>query len=148
MSLINFDLVPFLLLQLNYFAIILLYAIIIIGDGMIKRKYDAATMIIKKLNNESFMTYKEIAELTGYHEKYILKLKKDILERKIRLEHGNTNRKPINTISPKEEHYICDLYKRSHASIRQFSRFYSKRSYACIYNVLKRNDLLKNSEER
>ncbi len=88
------------------------------------------------------MTYKEIAQVTGYHEKYILKLKKDILEKKISLEHGNKNRKPVNAISREEEEYICSLYKRSRASIRQFSRFYSKRSYACVYNVLKRNGLL------
>ena len=40
---------------------------------MNKRKYDAASLIIKKLKNDTYMTYKEIAELTGYHEKYILK---------------------------------------------------------------------------
>ncbi len=114
---------------------------------MNRRKYDAATMIIKKIKNESFMTYKEIAQLTGYHEKYILKLKKDILNKDIKLEHGNKNKEPINKINAKEEKYICELYKRSHASIRQFSRFYSKRSYACIYNVLKRNNLLEGKTE-
>ena len=109
---------------------------------MNRRKYDAAKMIIDKIKGKSFMTYKEIAHLTGYHEKYILKLKKEILNKEIKLEHGNTNKEPINKIDAKEEKYICDLYKRSNASIRQFSRFYSKRSYACIYNVLKRNNLL------
>lgn len=113
---------------------------------MNKKKYDAATMIIDKIKNESFMTYKEIAQLTGYHEKYILKLKKEILNKTISLEHGNKNKEPINKITKEEEKYICDLYKRSHASIRQFSRFYSRRSYACIYNVLKRNGLLDNNE--
>ena len=29
------------------------------------------------------------------------------------------------------------LYKRSNASIRQFCRFYGRRSYSCIYNVIK-----------
>lgn len=109
---------------------------------MNKRKYDAAVMIIKKLKNDTYMTYKEIAELTGYHEKYILKLKREILNSEFSLEHGNKNKKPVNTISKEEEEYICSLFKRSRASIRQFSRFYSKRSYACIYNVLKRNGLL------
>lgn len=113
---------------------------------MSQRKYDAATLIIKKMKNETFMSYKEIAELTGYHPKYISKLKKEIQERKIKVQHGNKNKKPVNTISQKEEKFICDLYKRSHASIRQFSRFYSKRSYACIYNVLKRNGLLDKEE--
>lgn len=113
---------------------------------MNNRKYEAANLIIKKLNNDTYMTYKEIADLTGYHEKYLLKLKKEIINKEFSLEHGNKNRKPINTISKEEEDYICSLYKRSKASIRQFSRFYSKRSYACIYNVLKRNGLLESVE--
>lgn len=117
------------------------------GGVMNNRKVEAATLIVKKLNNESYMTYKEIAQLTGYHEKYILKLKREILNNEFSLEHGNKNRKPINTISKEEEEYICSLYRRSRASIRKFSRFYSKRSYACIYNVLKRNDLL-NKEKK
>lgn len=109
---------------------------------MSQKKYDAATLIIKRLKGESFMTYKEIAQLTGYHPKYILKLKREILNKDIRIQHGNKNRKPVNTISEEEQKYICDLYRRSHATIRQFSRFYSKRSYSCIYSVLKRNGLL------
>lgn len=113
---------------------------------MNNRKYEAANLIIKKLNNDTYMTYKEIADLTGYHEKYLLKLKREIINKEFSLEHGNKNRKPINTISKEEEDYICSLYKRSKASIRQFSRFYSKRSYACIYNVLKRNGLLESVE--
>lgn len=112
---------------------------------MNKRKYDAATLILKKLKSDTYMTYKEIAELTGYHEKYILKLKKEILNKEFSLEHGNKNKRPVNAINEKEEEYICSLYRRSKASIRQFSRFYSKRSYACIYNVLKRNGLLEKS---
>jgi len=114
---------------------------------MSQKKYDAATLIIKKIKGETFMTYKEIAELTGYHPKYISKLKNEILNREIKIQHGNKNRKPVNTISEKEEKYICDLYKRSHASIRQFSRFYSKRSYSCIYNVLKKHGLLEPEEK-
>ena len=114
---------------------------------MSQRKYDAATLIVKKIKGETFMSYLEIAELTGYHPKYICKLKKEILNNEIRIQHGNKNKRPHNIISEEEEKYICDLFKRSHASIRQFSRFYSKRSYACIYNVLKRNGLLKGKEE-
>lgn len=109
---------------------------------MSQRKYDAATLIIKKIKGETFLSYKEIADLTGYHPKYISKLKKEILNREIKITHGNKGKKPVNTITAEEEKYICDLYKRSHASIRAFSRFYSKRSYTCIYNVLKKHGLL------
>ena len=101
------------------------------------KKEQAASLIIKKLNNESFMSYVDIASITGYHPKYILKLKKEILDGNISFEHGNKNRKPINAMSDDEKAKIINLYKRSHASIRQFCKFYSRRSYSCIYNVIK-----------
>lgn len=101
------------------------------------RKEEAVKLIKRKMNNESFLSYIEIAEITGYHPKYILKLKKEIINGKISLVHGNKNRKPVNTISDDEKKKIISLYKRSNASIRQFCRFYARRSYSCIYNIIK-----------
>ena len=43
------------------------------------RKEEAVKMMKSKMANDSFYTYKEIAEITGYHPKYLLKLKKEIL---------------------------------------------------------------------
>ena len=106
------------------------------------RKEEAVKLITKKLSGETFLSYEEIATVTGYHPKYVLKLKKEILNNEIALEHGNKNRKPVNTISDAEKKYIIDLYRRSNASIRKFYKFYGKRSYSCIYNVLKEADLL------
>ena len=45
-------------------------------NKMNKKEY-AYKLINDKLNNDTFLTYKEIANITGYHEKYILKLKKE-----------------------------------------------------------------------
>lgn len=113
------------------------------------RKEEAVKLINKKINGETFMSYEEIATVSGYHPKYILKLKKDILNNKISLEHGNKNRKPVNTISEQEKKYIIDLYRRSNVSIRRFCKFYGKRSYSCIYNVLKEANLVhKNSRPK
>ena len=39
------------------------------------KKEEAVKLINEKLNNQTFLTYKEIATITGYHPKYILKLK-------------------------------------------------------------------------
>lgn len=100
------------------------------------QKEEAIDLIKKKLNKNSFYTYKEIAEITGYHPKYILRLKKEIIEGTITLEHGNKNRKPINAISDEERQKIVNLYKRSNASIRRFCKFYGRRSYSCVYNVI------------
>ncbi len=101
------------------------------------RKKEAIEMIKRIEEGKSYFTYKQVAEITGYHDKYLLKLKKDYENGTLSFEHGNKNRKPINTITEEEKKYIIDLYKRSNASIRQFCRFYGKRSYSCIWHVLK-----------
>ena len=106
------------------------------------RKSDAIDLMKKVMSGESYLTYKEIAKITGYHEKYLLKLKKDLEEGTISLVHGNTNKKPVNTITEEEKKYIIRLYKRSNASIRKFCKFYKKRSYSCIWHVLKEEGLI------
>lgn len=101
------------------------------------KKMEAVQLIKRKIAGKSIYSYKEIAEITGYHPKYLLKLKKQILDDTISLEHGNKNRKPINAMSEEEKEKIITLYKRSNASIRKFCRFYGSRSYSCVYNVIK-----------
>ncbi len=101
------------------------------------KKQEAIELINKKLKGDTFLTYKEIAQITGYHPKYILKLKKDILNNNISLVHGNKNRKPANALSEEEKNKIINLYKKSTVSIRRFCKFYNRRSYSCIYNTLK-----------
>lgn len=106
------------------------------------KKLEASKLIADKLRGKTYLTYLEIAEITGYHPKYILKLKKDILEGRISFEHGNKNKEPINKMTEKEKKYIIDLYKRSRVSIRKFCKFYNRRSYSCIYGVLEEAGLL------
>ena len=115
---------------------------------MSKNKELAVKYIKEKLENKSFLSYIEIADITGFHPKYILKLKKEILDGTISLEHGNKNRKPINTISDDEKNKIINLYKRSNASIRRFYKFYGKRSYSCIYNILNEAGLIKKEDKQ
>lgn len=109
------------------------------------KKIEAAKLIADKLRNKTFLTYQEIADITGYHPKYILKLKKEILEGNISFEHGNKNKEPINKMDDKEKQYIINLYKRSNASVRKFCQFYHRRSYSCVYGVLKEAGLLDKS---
>lgn len=106
------------------------------------RKQLAVELIQAKLAKKTFLNYKEIAEVTGYHPKYILKLKKEVLNGTIKLVHGNKNRTPINVMSEEEKQYIITLYKKSNVSIRKFCNFYNRRSYSCIYNLLKENGLI------
>ncbi len=105
-------------------------------------KKEAIKLINDKLNNKTFLTYNEIAELTGYHPKYILKLKKEVMNGTAKLEHGNKNRVPANVMSEDEKQKIIALYKKSNVSIRKFCNFYNRRSYSCIYNLLKENGLV------
>lgn len=109
---------------------------------MDSERNQAIQLIKDKIDGKSSLSYVDIAKLTNYHPKYILKLKRDIINNNFSYEHGNKNRKPINTIPLEEEQKIVNLYKRSNASIRRFCKFYGKRSYSCVYNVLKRNGLI------
>ncbi len=106
------------------------------------KKQDAVDLIKRVMAGDSYLTYKEVAQITGYHEKYLLKLKKEIEEGTISMVHGNTNRKPKNTITDEEKKYIIELYKRSNTTIRKFCKFYAKRSYSCIWHVLKEEGLI------
>lgn len=108
-----------------------------------KKKELAVKLINDKINGKTFLNYKEIADITGYHPKYILKLKKEVLDGSISLVHGNKNRIPANIMSDEEKQKIISLYKKSNVSIRKFCNFYNNRSYSCIYNLLKENNLLK-----
>lgn len=112
------------------------------------KKEIAIKWIERKLRNESFFTYDEIAELTGYHPKYLLKLKKQVIDGTISSMHGNTQKKPHNALSEEEVQYIINLYKRSHVSIKKFYKFYGKRSYSCIYNTLDRAGLIKKQNKK
>ena len=107
------------------------------------KKEEAVKLIKTKIKKETFLTYKEIAQITGYHPKYILKLKKEVLDGTVIFVHGNTNRVPANIMSEEERHKIIELYKKSNVSIRKFCKFYNSRSYSCIYNLLRKEGLLK-----
>lgn len=109
---------------------------------MAKDRNLAISLIKDKLSKNTTLTYHEIAELSEFHPKYILKLKREIIDNSISLVHGNKFRKPINAISSIEEGEIVSLYQRSHASVKKFAKFYGKRSYSCIYNVLKKHNLI------
>lgn len=114
------------------------------GDSMKKNKEEAIKLITKKLKNDSYLTYEEISIITGYHTKYLFKLKNDILNGTISLEHGNKNKKPHNAMTEEEKEKIRQLYARSSASIRKFCKFYGKHSYSCIYNIV--HDIQNKSE--
>lgn len=113
---------------------------------MRSKKQQAVDLIKKKISGNSFMSFKEIADVTGYHPKYLLRLKKEVLEGTVHVEHQAKNKRGNRAISKEEEEKIVNLYKRANASIRKFAKFYGRRSYSCIYNVLDRNGLIEKDE--
>ncbi len=110
-----------------------------------KNKQEAIKLITKKIKNDSYLTYEEISIITGYHTKYLFKLKNEILDGTVSLVHGNKNKKPHNAMTEEEVEKIKQLYKRSSASIRKFCKFYGKHSYSCIYNIV--HDIEKDSKK-
>ena len=110
------------------------------------KKEEAVKLIQDKMNKKTFLTYKEIADITGYHPKYILKLKKEVIHGTVYFIHGIKNRIPANIMSEEERQKIIKLYKKSNVSIRKFCKFYNRRSYSCIYNLLKSEGLLKSTK--
>ena len=66
------------------------------------KKEEAVKLIEEKMNKKTFLSYKEIADITGYHPKYILKLKKEVINGTISFVHGNKNRIPANIMSEEE----------------------------------------------
>ena len=107
-----------------------------------KNKEEAIKLLKKKIEKKTYMSYDDISCITGYHKKYLIKLKNDIQNNTISLEHGNKNKKPHNALCEEEINKIKQLYLRSNASIRKFYKFYGKHSYSCIYNIV--HDIEKN----
>ena len=87
------------------------------------RKADAIELMKRVMSGESYLNYKEIAKITGYHEKYLLKLKKELEAGTISLVHGNTNRKPKNTISDETKNKILELRRSYEYEISNFKHF-------------------------
>lgn len=121
---------------------------IYLGDFMKYNKSETVALLEGKLTGKLKLTYEEIANITGYHPKYLLKLKKEMMNDTIRLEHGNKNKVSYKAIPKEEEEKIVNLYRRSNASVRKFCKFYGRRSYSCIYYILKKNGLLNQKERK
>ena len=129
-----------------YMGLFLKNITIVIARGVnMTKKEEAVKLIHDKMNKKTFLTYKEIADITGYHPKYILKLKKEVIDGTVSFVHGNKNRIPANIMSEEERQKIIKLYKKSNVSIRKFCKFYNSRSYSCIYKKKKKEGLLKST---
>jgi hypothetical protein len=67
----------------------------------------ALKLLIEKQQNQ-FITYERITRETGYSERQLIRLSKELKQKDIEsiLTHGNTGRKPITTASDQEVSYL------------------------------------------
>ena len=107
------------------------------------KKEEAVKLIKEKLNNSTFLTYKEISAITGYHPKYILKLKKEVINGTVNFVHGNKNRVPSNSMSEEEKQKIIKLYKKVMSVSENFVNFTIDVAIHVYIIYSKKKDLLR-----
>lgn len=81
--------------------------------------------VIKLLKNRQ-VSYKELASLTGYHEKSLIRLNKEIKNNNINIVHGNTGKKPHNYIDDETKKILIENYQKNNF-----------KNIKCYYNELK-----------
>lgn len=101
---------------------------------------------MKRLNKEKIIgllqskncTYKELAKLTGYHEKSLVRLHSQIKKKTISTVHGNKNRHPYNYINDTEKENLRKLWNQN--EYKTYKEFYyalnKKYSYSFLCKLL------------
>ena len=112
---------------------------------MDSERNQAIQLIKDKIEGKSSLSYVDIAKLTNYHPKYILKLKKDILTDNINYIHGNKNRKPANTIPIEDEQKIIPWVI---IPVFGMGAVEMPEMYGMGSNILKRNGLLEEENRK
>ena len=122
-----------------------------------KNKEILINLLMQKNNDDKNITFKEISQLTGYHEKSLIRINKEFKEKGMSsiITHGSLGKKKRNADSIAEEKFIIEQ-KEKHLEL-DFLNFYilynsilndskcsedinqyklKKRSYSYIYQVL------------
>lgn len=118
---------------------------------MSKSKEKALKLLIQKNNKEIKITYADISKQTGYEERQLIRLSKQLKEKDIEsiLIHGNTGKQPAITASAQEVEYIREFKKQYPSiSISQFQDIYhedvifnkNKQDEVKKYNLRKRSE--------
>lgn len=96
--------------------------------------------VIKLLKNRQ-VSYKELANITGYHEKSLMRLNKEIKNNTINIIHGNTGKKPHNYINDETKKKLIENYqKNKFKSIKSYyNKLKGKYSYSFLCKLLPKN---------
>ncbi len=101
---------------------------------------------MKKLNKEEVAkliklkhyTYKELAKITGYHEKSLIRLNSQIQMNTFSVIHRNKNKRPYNYIDDKERNNLIVLWNKN--KYKTYKEFYyalnAKYSYSFLCKIL------------
>lgn len=99
------------------------------------------------LLKERKYSYKELSEITGYHEKSLIRMNKQIRNGNISVEHKNKNRTPHNYINQNIKSNLIKQYKNGEfKSYSEFHKYLNKYSYTFIYKLLSQN-VIKNEHK-
>lgn len=93
---------------------------------------------VEKLIKSKNYTYKELAKITGYHEKSLIRLSSQIQMNIFSVVHGNKNRHPHNYIDDKEKNNLIMLWNQK--DYKTYKEFYyalnAKYSYSFLCKLL------------
>ena len=97
--------------------------------------------VIKLLKNRQ-VSYKELANITGYHEKSLIRLNKEIKNNTISVIHGNKGKKPHNYIDNETKEKLIDNYKKNnYKSIKSYyNKLKGKYSYSFLCKLLPKSN--------
>lgn len=97
--------------------------------------------VIKLLKNRQ-VSYKELASITGYHEKSLIRLNREIKNNTLNIIHGNTGKKPHNYIDDETKAKLVENYKKSnYKSIKSYyNKLKGKYSYSFLCKLLPKNN--------
>ena len=97
--------------------------------------------VIKLLKNRQ-VSYKELANITGYHEKSLIRLNKEIKNNTISVIHGNKGKKPHNYIDNETKEKLIDNYKKNnYKSIKSYyNKLKGKYSYSFLCKLIPKSN--------
>ena len=108
-----------------------------------KNKKYALELLKEKINGQRILSYQQIAELSGYTKRHLIRFSKEIENKDIEsmLTHSNTGKPSNNSASDLELQYIINFKKQyPNISIAQFMDFYHE---DIIFNPDKLEDIYK-----
>lgn len=93
--------------------------------------------VIKMIQKKGNKTFKELAEMTGYHEKSLSRIWKKMQEGSYTEIHRNKGRIPHNKITDKEKEKVIEQFKeKKYATKKEFYKDLCKKGYTYSYSFI------------